>query len=50
VRQGARRLRRSPVFATVATLTLALGIGASTAIVSAINPVLFESLPYPDVW
>ena len=45
VRYGARQLRRSPVFAIVGTLTLALGIGASTAIFSAVNPVLFESLP-----
>lgn len=48
VRYGIRRLRRSPVFTAVGAATLALGIGASTAIFSAINPVLFQSLPYPD--
>jgi putative ABC transport system permease protein len=47
VRQGARRLRRSPGFTTVAVLTLAIGVGASTAIFSAVNPILFAPLPYP---
>ena len=48
VRHGIRRLRRAPGFALVAIATLALGIGASTAIFSAVNPVLIASLPYPD--
>jgi predicted permease len=43
-----RRLRRAPSFALTAVLTLALGIGASTAIFSAVRPILFEPLPYPD--
>src|SRR5262245_40925197 len=42
VRYGARQLRRKPAFAVLGTLTLALGIGASTAIFSAVNPVLFQ--------
>ncbi|HEX5418837.1 MAG TPA: ABC transporter permease [Gammaproteobacteria bacterium] len=45
---AARRLRRSPGFALVGVLTLALGIGASTAIVSVVEPILFAPLPYPE--
>ena len=47
LRHGARRLWRSPTFTLVAVTTLALGIGASTAIFSAVNPILFAPLPYP---
>ena len=40
-------LRKNPGFALTAIVILALGIGASTAIFSAVNPILFEPLPYP---
>ncbi len=48
LRYAARRLRRSPGFACVAIVTLGLGIGASTSVFSAANPILFERLPYPQ--
>jgi putative ABC transport system permease protein len=48
LRYAARRLRRNSGFATVCVLTLALGIGASTAIFSAVDPILFAPLPYPN--
>jgi putative ABC transport system permease protein len=50
VRYGVRKLARSPGFATVALLTLALGIGATTAIFSVVDGVLLRSLPFerPD--
>jgi putative ABC transport system permease protein len=47
LRYAARRLRHSPGFAATAVITLGLGIGATTAIFSAVNPILFAALPYP---
>jgi putative ABC transport system permease protein len=47
VRFGLRMMARNRAFTSVAVLTLAVGIGASTAIFSAIKPILIDPLPYP---
>jgi len=48
LRYAARRLRSSPGFTTVTVLTLAIGVGATTAILSTVNRIIFHPLPYPN--
>src|SRR5260370_1312697 len=48
VRYAVRSLKKSPVFASVAVLSLALGIGANTAVFTLVDQMLLHQLPVPD--